>query len=100
MRLGFAVLIALAAAYGTSALLPAAWFLAVVASQLVNAWSGRAAMEDPGFVPSRAWEARYLALTFLNSAVFAAIAPVIWFGGGTEGRLIALVILMGGLLNV
>lgn len=100
MRLGFAVLIGPAAAYATSTTLPAAWFFAVVVSQLANAWSGLAARKNADFVPTPAWEVRYLALTLVNSAVFAAIAPLMWFSGGMEGRLIALVILMGGALNV
>lgn len=100
MRLVFAILIALAAAYGASSALPAAWFVAVVASQLINAWAGLLAYRDPEFAPSAKWEVRYLAVTFINSAVFAAITPLIWFIDGWEGRLIALVVLMGGLLNV
>ena len=100
MRLGFAVLIALAAAYASSPLMPAIWFAAVVVAQVGNAAAGLKAMRDPAFVPSRVWEARYLALQFINSAVFASIGPVLWFGCGEQGRLIALVVLMGGLLNI
>ncbi len=100
LRLGFGVLIALAAGYATGPTLPAIWLIAVGASQGINAWSGMAAVRDPDYAPSPAWEARYLALTFLNSSVFASIGPLLWFRAGMEGRLIALVILMGGLLNV
>jgi signal transduction histidine kinase len=100
MRLGFAVLIAAAAAYASSPLLPAIWLAAVVVAQLLNAAAGLAAARDPDFTPSKAWEARYLVLQALNSAVFAAIGPVLWFQCGAEGRLIALVVLMGGLLNI
>jgi len=100
MRLGFAVLIALAAAYATQPLWPALWLVAVIFAQLVNVWSGRAAVQDPEYRPTWRWEVRYFALTALNSAVFASIGPFMWFEAGMEGRLIALVILMGGLLNV
>lgn len=100
MRLGFAVLIAMASAYASSPLLPSIWLAAVVAAQLLNAAVGVPAARDPDFVPSRAWEARYLAFQAVNSAVFASIGPVLWFQCGGEGRLIALVVLMGGLLNI
>jgi signal transduction histidine kinase/CheY-like chemotaxis protein len=100
MRLGFAVLIAAAAAYASSPLLPALWLATVVAAQLLNAAAGLSAVRDPDFVPSRAWETRYLVFQAINSAVFAAIGPLLWFQCGPEGRLIALVVLMGGLLNI
>jgi hypothetical protein len=100
MRLGFALLIALAAGYAASSVLSALWFLAVLVAQLANAAAGLQAVRDPAFAPSRLWEVRYLALTFVNSAVFSAITPLMWFTGGGEGRLISLVVLMGGLLNV
>lgn len=100
LRLGFAVLIALAAAYATQPLWPALWLLAVIVAQLTNVWSGRAALQDHEYRPAWRWEFRYLVLTALNSAVFASIGPFMWFEAGMEGRLIALVILMGGLLNV
>jgi len=100
MRLGFAVLITLAAAYASAPTLPVLWLIATVLTQVVNAWSGRAAARDPQHRPTPAWEWRYLILTAVNSAVFAAIGPFLWFEAGMEGRLIALVVVMGGLLNV
>ncbi|WP_369062195.1 ATP-binding protein [Caulobacter sp. 73W] len=100
MRLGFAVLIAMAAGYAASPLWPCVWLAAASIAQTVNVWSGRAAMIGPHHRPSAAWELRYLALTAINSAVFASIGPFLWFEAGMEGRLIALVVIMGGLLNV
>lgn len=100
MRLGFAVLIALAAAYATKPIWPALWLATTAVAQLANVWSGRAAVRDPAHRASLSWEVRYLTLTALNSAVFAAIGPYLWFQAGMEGRLIALVVVMGGLLNV
>jgi signal transduction histidine kinase/ActR/RegA family two-component response regulator len=100
MRMSFAWLITLAAAYQSGLLWPAVWFGAVAACQVLNARAGYAALRDERFVPSAAWEARYLAVQFLNSAAFAAIGPWMWFTGGLEGRLIAQVVLMGGLLNI
>ncbi len=100
MRLSFALLITLAAAYQSSLLWPSVWFATVAACQVANARAGYAALLDERFVPSAGWEARYLAVQTLNSAAFAAIGPWMWFTGGLEGRLIALVVLMGGLLNI
>ena len=100
MRLGFAVLITLAAAYASAPTWPLLWLVSTVLAQSVNVWSGRAAVRDPRHRPTPAWEWRYLILTAVNSAVFAAIGPFLWFEAGMEGRLIALVVVMGGLLNV
>jgi signal transduction histidine kinase/CheY-like chemotaxis protein len=100
MRLAFGVLITLAAAYGSHSLWPLLWLAAVVCVQSLNAWIGLPAMRDPEFAPSRLWVVRYLLVQCLNSAVFASIGPFLWFCVGMEGRLIALVVLMGGLLNI
>ncbi|MBO9558707.1 MAG: response regulator [Caulobacter sp.] len=100
LRLGFAVLIAMAAGYAAQPLWPALWLAATLVAQTINVWSGRAAVKDPQHRATPGWEFRYLALTALNSAVFAAIGPYLWFQAGMEGRLIALVVVMGGLLNV
>jgi len=100
MRLGFAVLIMLAASYASSPLWPGVWLGAVVVAQLLNAAVGLKAYRDPAFTPGRGWEARYLTFQFINSTAFAAIGPILWFQCGMEGRLIAMVVLMGGLLNI
>lgn len=94
------MLIALAAAYATAPLWPAIWLVAVISAQLVNVWSGQKAARNSLFIPNATWEIRYFVLTALNSAIFASIGPYMWFEAGMEGRLIALVVLMGGLLNV
>lgn len=99
LRFGFAVLIAIAAVYGSQSWLALAWLAVVGTVQLANLAAGAPAYRDPAFVPGRAWELRYLAVQFLNSAVFVAIGPYLWFACGAEGRLIAMVVLMGGLLN-
>lgn len=93
-------MIALAAAYATAPLWPAIWLVAVISAQLVNVWSGQEAARNSLFIPNATWEIRYFVLTALNSAIFASIGPYMWFEAGMEGRLIALVVLMGGLLNV
>jgi len=98
-RLGFGLLIAVAAASVTAPFWPAVWMAAVIASQALNARAGRQPRRDPDFVPSGLWELRYLAITGLTTCTFATIAPYCWFQGGMEGRLLAIVILMGGMLN-
>jgi len=99
LRFGFALLISLAAGYASQTWWPAGWLAAVGLVQLMNLWVGVAAARDPAFRPAGLWEARYLAVQCLNSAVFVAIGPFLWFACGPEGRLIAMVVLMGGLLN-
>src|SRR5215216_5252663 len=99
-RLGFAILIAVAATTISHPFWPAMWLAAVIVSQLLNAWAGKSAKDDPAHVASRGWEFRYLAITALTTGTFAAITPYCWFQGGMEGRLIALVILMASMLNV
>ncbi|CAN7607393.1 ATP-binding protein [Phenylobacterium sp. LjRoot164] len=99
LRFGFSLLIAVAAANGSRSWAPLAWLAAVAAAQAANLAAGVLAGRDPAFAPGRAWEVRYLAVQFLNSAAFVAIGPYLWFACGPEGRLIAMVVLMGGLLN-
>jgi signal transduction histidine kinase/ActR/RegA family two-component response regulator len=99
-RLAFSALIAVAVGCLTHPWWPAAWFMAVVASQFASRWAGEAARRDPEFVPSAAWERRYLLFSGLIGFVFVLIAPYAWFLGGAEGRLLTMVILMGGMLSV
>ncbi|MEW5685735.1 MAG: ATP-binding protein [Pseudomonadota bacterium] len=99
LRFGFAFLISLAAGYASEAWWPALWLAAVGVVQLANLAVGADAARDATFQPSRLWVLRYLAVQFLNSAVFVAMGPYLWFACGPEGRLIAMVVLMGGLLN-
>jgi signal transduction histidine kinase/AmiR/NasT family two-component response regulator len=99
MRIGFACLITMAAAYGSMSPWPFVWFATVCGAQLLNVFVGRAAARDPEHIPSRRWELRYLAVQCFNSATFAAIAAFLWFDVGMVGRLIALVVLMGAQLN-
>jgi len=99
MRIGFACLITMAAAYASKSPWPFVWFATVCGAQLLNVIVGRAAARDPEHVPSSGWELRYLAVQCFNSATFAAIAAFLWFEGGMVGRLIALVVLMGAQLN-
>ena len=99
MRIGFASLIGMAAAYGSMSVWPFVWFVMVCGAQTLNVAVGAAAARDPKHVPTRAWEAQYLAIQCFNSATFAGIAGYLWFEVGMEGRLIALVVLMGAQLN-
>ncbi|HVI31925.1 ATP-binding protein [Phenylobacterium sp.] len=99
-RLSFSALIAVAAAYVVGPLWPAAWMAAVVATQALNHWAGGPLRRSPDLELTAGREAFYLATVVLNAAAFGAIAPLCWFDGGMEGRLFALVILMGGMLNV
>ena len=99
-RLSFSTLIAAAAAYVTEPLWPAVWLAAVVATQALNHWAGAPLRRTPDLDLRPPHEAFYLATVVLNAAAFGAIAPLCWFDGGMEGRLFALVILMGGMLNV
>ncbi len=99
MRIGFASLIGMAAAYGSMSVWPFVWFVLVCGAQTLNVFVGAAAANDPKHVPTRVWEAQYLAVQCLNSATFAGIAGYLWFEVGMVGRLIALVVLMGAQLN-
>lgn len=99
MRIGFAILITMAATYGARSVWPAIWFIGVCCAQGLNVVAGNAAAVDATFAPSPGWKRRYLAVQCLNSAVFASIGGYLWFAVGEEGRLIALVVLMGALLN-
>ncbi|MCR5878214.1 ATP-binding protein [Phenylobacterium sp. J367] len=99
-RMVFAVVIACGAAYVTESFWPAVWWALNVGSQLLHHLVAAPYRRDAGQPPSRAREVAYLATQALNGIIFAAIAPWCWFMGGEAGRLAALVILLGGVLNV
>src|SRR3954471_9197598 len=99
-RTGLAVFITTTAWYVTGTLWPLAWFAAFTAAQLVSVAIGRPMQRDPELIPSRPHVVAYLASVGVSASMVAVIAPLLWFAGGLEGRLFAMIVLMGSMLNV
>ncbi|HEY8573673.1 ATP-binding protein [Phenylobacterium sp.] len=99
-RTALAVFITVAACYATDGLGPLVWWVGVMAAQFLSIAVGQRARRDPELVPSRGYEAAYLASIALSAAAFAAIAPYCWYAGGLEGKLFALIVLVGGMINI
>ena len=99
-RTGLAVFITATAWYVTGTPWPLLWFAGFMATQLATVLIGRPMQRDPDLAPTHRRAFAYLTSIGVSAAVFAAIAPLVWFAGGLEGRLFAFVVLMGGMLNV
>jgi signal transduction histidine kinase/CheY-like chemotaxis protein len=99
-RTGLAVFITATSWYVTGTLWPLVWFAAFMLGQLLTVAVGWPMQRNAQHVPSRRRATIYLACIGFSAAIFGAIAPVVWFLGGLEGRLFAFIVLMGGMLNV
>jgi two-component system, sensor histidine kinase len=99
-RTALAVFITVTSWYVTGALWPFVWFAAFMGGQLLSVLIGRPVQKDPTLVPGRRLEFAFLGSIGFSAFVFASIAVLVWFGGGLEGKLFALIVLFGGLLNI
>jgi signal transduction histidine kinase/CheY-like chemotaxis protein len=99
-RIAFSIAIAAGAAYVTHTPWPALWLAVNVGCQLLHHLVSAPIRRQADRPVTRPQEVAYLATQAINGVVFAAIALFCWFAGGETGRLAALVILLGGVLNV
>jgi signal transduction histidine kinase/CheY-like chemotaxis protein len=99
-RVAFAVVIAAGAAYVSQSAWPALWWVLNVGSQLVHHLVATPVRRHPERPLGPGREIAYLGTQALNGLIFSSIALWCWFQGGEAGRLAALVILLGGVLNL
>ncbi|MCR5878213.1 ATP-binding protein [Phenylobacterium sp. J367] len=99
-RIVYGLIIALAVWAVTRTLWPVLWFAAVVAVQFLDHWLAAPMRRNEVYVQTRGREVAYLATFALNTAVYSSISVLCWLVGGLEGHLFAILIPIGGLLNV
>tara|TARA_R110002051_G_scaffold94246_2_gene163959 strand:+ start:2018 stop:3772 length:1755 start_codon:yes stop_codon:yes gene_type:complete len=99
-RLGLAAFIGVTAWIMVPSVWPLLWFLAVVATQLLDEAVFRPIRLNPEMPVSRAYQALYCAVTVLAVIVYAGITAYLWFNGGEVGKIFAMVQCTGGLLHV
>ncbi|WP_277792864.1 ATP-binding protein [Caulobacter endophyticus] len=99
LRLFFSVGIAAAIYLNHASAWPAVWLVATVAAQLVTSWLSRP-MRKAGCQPSEARKRLFIGSVALSTAIFASVAPAAWFNEGWQGRVLAVTVLAGGVMNV
>jgi signal transduction histidine kinase/CheY-like chemotaxis protein len=78
---------------------PLLWFLAVVAGQLIDGVVGAPMRRRPERPVSAGRRAAYTASITLNATIWSAIAAVMWFEGGTAGKVFAVLSCCGSIIN-
>ena len=99
IRLFFSVGIAAAVFLHDAAAWPVIWLIATVAAQLATSWIS-APMRKEGFVASPMRKHLFVASVVVSTTVFASVAPLAWFMEGWQGRVLAVTVLAGGVMNV
>src|SRR5690349_739552 len=83
MRVALAAVIGAGAWAVTGApLVVAAWFAAMLATQVIDSFVTAGMRRDPGYVPTPGAEQAYLGWIALNVVVYEAITPFCWMSGG------------------
>ena len=99
IRLFFSVGIAAAIYLLGGGIWPFVWLTATVLAQLATIWVS-APMRRDGFAPGP-WRKRlFTASVVLSTTIFACMAPMAWFLEGWQGRVLAVTVLAGGVMNV
>lgn len=99
VRLFFSVGIAAAIFLHDAKVWPLIWLIATVAAQLATSWVS-APMRRDGFSPSPWRKHVFIASVVVSTTVFASVAPMAWFMEGWQGRVLAVTVLAGGVMNV
>ena len=79
---------------------PAVWIAVVLVCQGADWWLCRDLRRSPEREPSRVYKVACCAMASLNVVVYAGMTGYLWFYGGEEGRIFAMVQAAGGLLHV
>ena len=100
LRAGFSVLIAFGGLLVARGPWPLLWLAATLMAQLASVAVTEPMRRNPRFPVSRRRGFAFAVSLGTSAAVFAASGPFFWFDGGDDGRLLAILVLAGGAVNV
>ncbi|CAN7499381.1 hypothetical protein LJR225_003528 [Phenylobacterium sp. LjRoot225] len=101
MRMVFSIFVALAGQFvEPGSAWPGLWLAATAASQFLSLLITEPMRRDPDFPVSRRRERLFFASVAVSAAVFASCGILFWLHGGWGERLVAVIILAGGAVNV
>ncbi|MES2033528.1 MAG: ATP-binding protein [Pseudomonadota bacterium] len=78
---------------------PLVWYGVMLAGQLTDAWIGAPMRRSPEAAVSRARRITYTVSISVNAAIYSALAAVVWFEGGTAGKVFAVLSCCGSIIN-
>ena len=99
MRLVFSVGIAAAIYLNDTSLWAIYWFVVAMAAQLITTWVS-APMRREGYVPSAGRRRIFVAFVVISTSIYASVAGLAWFMESWQGRVLAVTVLAGGVMNV
>jgi two-component system, sensor histidine kinase len=100
IRLALGLFLACGAANLIGPMLPAVWFTAMAAGQMLEAALGARLRRAISESRRTRAEAFFFVAALGNAIIFTAIAPITWFAGGEAAKLFALLIPAGGIVSV
>jgi signal transduction histidine kinase/ActR/RegA family two-component response regulator len=99
VRVGIAAFIALSSNFLAPSIWPLVWFLAVVATQILERSSADRLIPKDGQTIRRESAAMIVALNAFTSAVYVAISAYLWFHG-PAGQMFAIMVICGAMLHI
>jgi len=98
-RLGFGLFILAVGWLLIGGLAPFVWYGVMATGQLVDSWIGAQMRRSPDRAPGRAWRIAYTLSISANAAIYSALAALVWFEGGTAGKVFAVLSCCGSIIN-
>ena len=78
---------------------PLIWYGVMVAGQLIDSWIGAAMRRTPDAPVGRARRIAYTVSISVNAAIYSALAALVFFEGGTAGKIFAVLSCCGSIIN-
>ncbi|TAJ73715.1 MAG: response regulator [Phenylobacterium sp.] len=99
LRAFFSVGIAAAIYFDAESIWPILWLIATLLAQLGSSWIS-SPMRAAGSAPSPRRRRLFILSIVVSTTIFASVAPLAWFIEGWQGRVLAVTVLAGGVMNV
>jgi len=98
-RLGFGLFIGAVGWLLIGGLAPLIWYGVMVVGQMIDSWISAPMRRTPDATVSRSRRIAYTVSISANAAIYSALAALVFFEGGTAGKIFAVLSCCGSIIN-